>query len=224
MENKDIDFYEYKYDGLNIMDNLKIFLGKATKKYVAVVPSYVTLLEPMKTLDVSGCNADIIELKVLNRSTGEPIFGRNLTGLARLNAMFPPRKDQVSTGIKPYYPELALYKTEYMKRALAHMPLGMKHLNWGVPFVIQVIMYFYKGHETKTVEALNDKIYGEIDKVEYKKVEIASSAQYVSKLLSQIGVKTPYYESYMYWSNSIVMTGKLDLVKERTLKEILGDK
>ena len=225
MQNKDIDFFEYQYDGTNILDKFKQFLGKATKKYVALIPSYLTVLEkPVEELNLSGKSADIIELRVLDRESGEAIYGRNLTGLARLNAMFPTRQEQVKTGIKPYYPEFALYRTEFIKNALHHLPLGMRHLNWGLLFAIQVIIYFYKGHENKAVEMLNDKTYAEVNKVVYKKVEIASSAEYVSKLLSQIGVKTPYFESYNYWSNSLIREGVLGLSKQRTLTEIIDDK
>jgi len=224
MQNKDIDFFLYEYDGTNILDKFKTFLSSATKKYVTLIPSYLTVLKkPVEELDLSNKTADIIELRVLDRESGEAVYGRNLTGLARLNAMFPTRQEQKTTGIKPYYPEFALYRTEFIKNALQHLPLGMRHLNWGLLFAIQVIIYFYKAHENKTVEMLNDKTYAEVNKVVYKKVEIASSAEYVSKLLSQIGVKTPYFESYNYWSNTLVQEGVLAFSKQRTLQEIIND-
>jgi hypothetical protein len=74
------------------------------------------------------------------------------------------------------------------------------------------LFYFHRRDTNREVKALNDKTYAIVHPVQYKKTHVSASAQYVSKIISDAGIKTPMYEGYIYWSNQIVKNGNMNVV------------
>lgn len=210
LDNKYIDVMTFKQGDRNVVIAIKKFLSETKKKYVAFVDEGCEIIEqPFNELDLENNNEELIELKVLDEITGETVFARNLTGLARLNAIFPTRKDQQATGIKPYIPDLVLYRTDHLKAIMTHVPSQVHNLNFGLRYFIQILSYTLDRTTNRTVAMFNDKVYAKVKPLQYTKMQVSASAEYIARLLNDMGLRAAFYESFIYWSRNSLGASKL---------------
>lgn len=200
IEHQDIDVFQYKLMNIDIIENLKVFVNNSDKKYVLIVSDEV-LLNPnsFKELDLSSTNSDIVELKSLDKDTGIVNYAGNLTGAQRLMKIFPTIQEQDEHEVTPRIPRIVLYKRELLNTLLTHIPINARRLNYALDYLLEVLINCdFKVN--RSVEVFNDKIYGEYSKITCKKVFVSESLLYIDRILVNLGIKSDYYKSFVYWS------------------------
>lgn len=200
INHEDIDVFQYDINNTDIINNLAVFVNNSNKKYVLVVSNEVTLYpNSFNGLDLSNYDDDVIELKNVDKDTGVVQYGTNLTGAARLRKLFPTVKDQECNEVTPQYPKIALYNKEVLKNHLKSIPLTVRKLNTGLAYLLDAVMSCDFKNLLK-VSGINDKVYGEYSKINRKKVFVSESLLYIDKILFNLGIKSDYYASFVYWS------------------------
>jgi hypothetical protein len=217
--NEYLSIYKYKHDDIKIVDIIREMLGKEEKPFVMIIDDSMSLYSArIRELNLYKYIAfEMVELTYTD-ATGKflgieecPVEARELGKVERLQAIFPPRIKQINEAAKPYIPMLCCYATKFLKATISHIPQNLHYLNFGFLYLLQIIAYIKDVGVDRKQAAVNDQSYGIRHNItKATKPQVATSCEYIARILQDAGIRTEFYESFAYWSKEILKRAKVD--------------